>query len=127
MTSPGTSPGTSHALVVDDWSDLDRLREAMLEVDDQLAATVDHAVLHMCRPDGFAPSPACLLRPLSEVMELIGSALEAGGRAYRQDWRRTGDDVLAAARELRASDVGAADRSHRLGTALAHAGVDESA
>lgn len=105
--------GSIH-LEIDDWDDLGRLDLNMDEVGVQADATVRYAVAWMCRRDGFATSPACLLRPLAEVMDLVGEAFAVAGRRYADDWQRLRDGVVLAKRDLRGSDVRAADRTPSL-------------
>jgi hypothetical protein len=90
---------------VDDWATLDGLVTAMAEVGEQMAATTSYAVGWMCRPDGFVPSPVCLLRPLAEVLELVAGAFAEVGRVWDDDWERMRDATTEASRRLRASDL----------------------
>ncbi len=110
--------GSNH-LEIDDWADLDRLDLRMDEVGAQVDATVRYAVAWMCRRDGFATSPACLLRPLAEVMDRVGEAFTVAGRRYADDWQRLRDGVVLAKRDLHGSDVRAADRTPSLETVAA--------
>ncbi|WP_340537094.1 hypothetical protein [Nocardioides sp. GXZ039] len=95
---------SSPEIDVDQWADLDHLPHVLDDVGRQLDDTTDYAVTWMCRRDGFATSPACVLTPLAEVMDLLAAAFEGAGRRYHDDWQRRRDDVVAATAELRASD-----------------------
>lgn len=98
---------------VGDWSELEGLVEVMGQVGEQMSATTSYAVGWMCRPDGFATSPACLLRPLGELVERVGDAFAEAGRAWGEDWERVVDATVVTTRGLRASDVSGADRFDR--------------
>ncbi|GAA5155404.1 hypothetical protein GCM10023340_40590 [Nocardioides marinquilinus] len=105
---------------VADWAHLDAATTAMDDVAADLSATLRYAVTWMCRRDGFAPSPVCLLRPLAEAMDVVAAALDEAGRRYLADWQRVRDGVVVAAGELRGSDERARVRSAALAEALAH-------
>lgn len=98
---------------IGDWSELEGLVAVMGQVREQMSATTSYAVGWMCRPDGFATSPACLLRPLGEVMELVGDAFAEAGRAWGDDWARVIEATSVAKGGLLASDVHGADRFDR--------------
>lgn len=101
---------TGPTIEVASWADLAGLATTMEEVEEQMAATSAYAVRWMCRPDGFATSPACLLRPLAEVMESLGEAFTDAGRVWRDDWLREREATVVAARWLAGSDESAGDR-----------------
>lgn len=101
---------TDTTIEIGDWSELEGLVAVMRQVGEQMSATTSYAVGWMCRPDGFATSPACLLRPLGELMELVGDAFAEAGRAWSDDWERAVDATVVSTRGLRASDVSGADR-----------------
>jgi hypothetical protein len=101
------------------WAHLATATAAMDDVADDLSAILAFAITWMCRRDGFAPSPVCLLRPLAEAMDVAAAALEEGGRRYLADWQRLRDGVNAAAGELRGSDERARVRSAALTDVLA--------
>ena len=115
----------STTMEVADWGDLDRLVRAMDEVGGQMAQATSYAVTWMCRPDGFATSPVCLLRPLGEVLERVGEAFTEAGRVWGDDWRRLHDATVDAAQGLRASDGRAHQRAEALARTVEAPGPDQ--
>lgn len=101
---------TSTTIEVASWADLVGLATTMEEVGDDMARTTAYAVRWVCRPDGFATSPVCLLRPLAEVVERLGEAFGEAGRVWREDWLREREATVVATRGLRGSDEAAGDR-----------------
>lgn len=104
---------TDRTIEIGDWGELEGLVAEMREVGEQMSSTTAYAVGWMCRSDGFATSPACLLRPLGELMELVGDAFAELGRAWSDDWERVVDATVVSTHGLRASDLSGADRFHR--------------
>jgi hypothetical protein len=92
-------------LFVTDWDDLRRLPGVLDETADQAAAITAHAVRWVARPDGFEPSPVCLLRPLAEAMGVVRAAFEASGRTAVDALADLRHGVEVATRELEASDA----------------------
>ncbi|WP_134766903.1 hypothetical protein [Nocardioides sp. 1609] len=116
---------SSPEITVEDWADLERLPRAMDDVGQQLEDTLGYAVRWMCRRDGFATSPVCVLQPLAEVMDVVAAAFAGAGRRYLDDWHQLRDDVVMAGRELRASDDRATARAGVVDDAVAGAGTGE--
>lgn len=96
---------TKPPIEVTSWADLDHLALALGHVGAQVDDTVRYAVHWMCRPDGFATSPVCVLQPLAEVMHLVAEAFTEAGRRYVDDWDRVRDAVAHAHRELLGGDA----------------------
>lgn len=104
----GAGPTTGE-LFVEQWLDLRRLPLVMDDVGAQAGDIVDHAVRWVARPDGFAPSPLCLLRPLAGAMEHIGEAFAALGEELDAQWRELRAAVVAADALLAGSESAAVD------------------
>lgn len=86
------------------WAELVELPAAMDELAEQLHDIVRHAVVWVCRPDGFEPSPACVLRPLAAALDPLRAGCEAVGRWFADDWADLRAGVVVAAGDLRATD-----------------------
>lgn len=109
-TSPSTSTPTSTTIEVATWSDLHAVPEVMDELGAQAEAVVRHAREWVCNPAGFAPTPACLLRPLADVMETLDAAFAEVGRLFADDWAQLRDGVVVASSDLLATDHAVAAR-----------------
>lgn len=92
-------------LFVEDWGDLRRLPGALGTTADQAEEITAYAARWVAQRDGFEPSPACLLRPLAEAMDVVRAAFEASGRAAVEALADLAHGVEAAARDLEASDA----------------------
>jgi hypothetical protein len=76
-----------------------RLRELMIEQGDDFVAIAEHARRWVCDPAGFTTSPACLLRPLGDVLAEVAAGFGALGSAVEESWsevRRDTDRTLAS-------------------------------
>ena len=109
---------TGGEVFVEQWLDLRALPEVMDEVAGQADAVVRHAITWVARPDGFEPSPVCLLRPLGEAMDLVAAAFEEVGRAFAGQWGEIRSGVLSATAALEQAEACAVADAARV-----HAGL----
>ncbi len=87
------------------WADLRALPGAMDALEAQLDDVVRHARGWVCSREGFEPSPACLLRPLAELMDLLDDAFAEAGRRFADQWQDVRDGVVVAATDLSDTDA----------------------
>lgn len=93
---------------------------------DLLAAHQDdlgrYAAEQVCRPDGFRPSPACLLAPLGGALGSVRAQIETVSADLAASWRELAEGVRRSADQLdRVEDALAHDLA-RLLTAAGGAG-----
>ena len=86
------------------WTELRELPAAMDRFAEQFRDITLHAVAWVCRPDGFEPSPACVLRPLAEALDPVRAGCEAVGRWFADDWADLRAGVTVATADLGATD-----------------------
>ncbi|WP_244930005.1 hypothetical protein [Nocardioides sp. W7] len=103
---------------VERWADLQRLPLVMDEVAEQADRIVAHATTWVANRAGFEPSPVCLLRPLAEAMEVIGTAFGRMGDEFAESWADVRTGVVIAERELAGSDARAVEASAAISRAL---------
>jgi hypothetical protein len=101
---------TTTTIEVTDWADLRALPRAMDALEAQLGDVVRHARRWVCNRDGFEPSPACLLRPLAELMDQLDAAFAGAGRRFAEQWQEVRDGLVVAATDVADADVEAARR-----------------
>lgn len=89
-------------LALASWDHLDDLATAGADLAEQAAAVVAHTVTWALRPDGFEPSPVCVLRPLAAALDPLADVVRALGRRLDEQWtdldaglRRTAQDLVA--------------------------------
>jgi len=93
---------------VESWAGLARAPHALDDVGAQVAETFRFAREWVARPDGFRPSPVCLLRPLGEVMELLAGVLASMSDVVETDLAGLADAVASASAGLQDRDVAVA-------------------
>lgn len=105
-STPG--PGPLDLLEVGAWSDLDDLAAALDLLEHHVGTITRFARAEVCDPDGFEPSPVCVLRPLVPVLHRVEEAFADLGDLLgsRVEHLRTG--VLVATGRLVDADLGAA-------------------
>lgn len=96
---------SSTTIEVGAWSDLRTLPGAMDELGAQLDDVVGHARAWVCNPDGFQPSPVCLLRPLAEVVGVLDEVFAEVGERFAEQWDRVRAGLVVATAGLSSTDA----------------------
>lgn len=63
-----------------------------------------YAAAWVCRPDGFAPSPVCLLQPLGAALGPLREQVEAVSAELVVAWQGLADGVRGAVAEIDRAD-----------------------
>lgn len=91
-------------VLVREFDDFRHLLTAYDEVGAQRLELSGYAGRWVCDRAGFEPSPACVLRPLAEAMEVVRTGFEELADEFGRRWAAHRDAVAASERCLRTAE-----------------------
>jgi hypothetical protein len=92
-------------VLVREFDDFRHLTTAYDEVGAQRLDLSRYVGRWVCDREGFEPSPACVLRPLAEAMDVVRAGFEELADEFGRRWSRGRDAIMASERALRAAEL----------------------
>ncbi|MGI8523646.1 MAG: hypothetical protein ACR2K3_10120 [Nocardioides sp.] len=91
-------------VLVREFEDFRHLLAAYDEVGAQRHELTRYADRWVCDREGFEPSPACVLRPLAEAMDVVRAGFEELADEFGRRWATHREAVAASERALHAAE-----------------------